>query len=252
MSAPAATNGDAHDAEPPPAKRPLVESAPQPLAASLHPEPAPAAAADAPPLLPPLPPRGHRLSLPEGWLSCPPHGSLVANLLLPCKVPLGSRFDEVLCGPRAAARWGPRDAVAAASAGGRTVLAVVDLTKTKRYYSDKELPAGVRHFKLPCDGASGPPSPLDATVFCAFVATELDRWRAATSDTPPAQRKLPAIVVHCTHGFNRTGAMLVHFLMRRDRGWPDLPAALNDVATARWPGIYKESYIECAPRAFVP
>lgn len=224
---------------------------------------------------PPLHPAGHRLALPPGWLGCPNHGAaLCRGLLLPCKVPLGAAFDGVLSGSRAGRRFRPADAVAAASAGGqRVVLAVVDLTKTLRYYDpSRELPHDVRHFKLPCEGSEAP-APQDAALFCAVLQSELDRWRRLPGD--PASRPRPAFVVHCTHGFNRTGArpshravpalphspsslltpprlqaLCVHYLMRGERVWPDLPAALHEFAAARPPGIYKESYVACAqPRS---
>ena len=51
------------------------------------------------------------------------------------------------------------------------------------------------------------------------------------------------ILVHCTHGFNRTGAMLVHY-MQRARPWPKLNEHLAEFATCRPPGIYKPEYVK--------
>ena len=51
------------------------------------------------------------------------------------------------------------------------------------------------------------------------------------------------ILVHCTHGYNRTGAMLAHY-MQRSRPWPDLNAHVAEFARARPPcGIYKPEYL---------
>ena len=51
------------------------------------------------------------------------------------------------------------------------------------------------------------------------------------------------ILVHCTHGYNRTGAMLVHH-MQRARSWPKLNEHVAEFARARPPcGIYKPEYI---------
>jgi protein-tyrosine phosphatase len=191
-----------------------------------------------------LHPPGHPLSLPDGWLHCPPIGELVFNFFVPCKVPLGRRFNEVL--PERF-RFTPAHALAAAAASPlgreRQVLAIVDLTKTKRYYSPDELrDTGVQYVKVPCSGSDGAPSPLEVNTFCFEVLDVLHRWR-------PRPNVQPVVLVHCTHGFNRTGAMLVHYAMRMTLPamvWPDLPFALAEFAKARAPGIYKEDYIACA------
>ena len=44
------------------------------------------------------------------------------------------------------------------------------------------------------------------------------------------------------HGFNRTGAMLVHYL-QRTRPWPKLNEHIAEFAMARPPGIYKPDYV---------
>jgi mRNA-capping enzyme len=208
------------------------------------------ARAQAPPESPPfhLHPPGHPLSLPDGWLTCPEVGELCFDLFVPCKVPLGRRFNEALPERH---RFTPAHALAAAAASPRGarerhVLAVIDLTKTKRYYSPDELrDSGVAYVKLPCSGSEGAPSALEVNTFCLEVVSLLSRWRPR-QDSPAAQ---PVVLVHCTHGFNRTGAMLVHYAMRMlspPLKWPDLPAALAEFARCRPPGIYKETYIACA------
>lgn len=50
------------------------------------------------------------------------------------------------------------------------------------------------------------------------------------------------VLVHCTHGFNRTGAMLVHY-MQRTRSWPLLNDHIAEFALSRPPGIYKPDYV---------
>jgi hypothetical protein len=188
-------------------------------------------------------PPGHPLSLPEGWMQCPPIGELCFNLFVPCKVPLGRRFNEVLHEHQ---RFTPAHALAEAAAAPpgceRQVLAVVDLTKTKRYYSPDELrDAGVHYIKVPCSGSEGAPSPLEVNTFFIEVVSVLARWRPRQGTAVQ-----PVILVHCTHGFNRTGAMLVHYAMRQPQRWPDLTAALAEFARCRSGGIYKEDYIACA------
>uniref|UniRef100_A0A0D9XQE2 mRNA guanylyltransferase n=1 Tax=Leersia perrieri TaxID=77586 RepID=A0A0D9XQE2_9ORYZ len=50
------------------------------------------------------------------------------------------------------------------------------------------------------------------------------------------------ILVHCTHGHNRTGFMIIHYLMRTHVAC--VAEAINIFAKRRPPGIYKRDYIE--------
>lgn len=56
-------------------------------------------------------------------------------------------------------------------------------------------------------------------------------------------RRLPqgVALIHCTHGFNRTGYMVAAWLAR-SRGWV-VPKCLDAFRRAREPGIYKHYYI---------
>ncbi|KAG5587082.1 hypothetical protein H5410_047516 [Solanum commersonii] len=49
-------------------------------------------------------------------------------------------------------------------------------------------------------------------------------------------------VVHCTHGHNRTGYMIVHFLVRNQS--VSVSEAIATFAQARPPGIYRQKYVE--------
>ena len=212
-----------------------------------------------------LPPPGHRLALPEGWLDCPPVGQrLFCNHLLPCKVPLGRQFDAVLVGPLEASRFTPAEARRAVQSLSSVsappgspfrpyAVAIIDLTKTERYYTPEQEglstartplqgPGVVKHVKIPCAGSDGPPTPSEVNQFIYWVDVLLDealRSRRKAGDWP-------VILVHCTHGFNRTGAMLVHYAMRCTGARPDLVNAVARFADARTPGIYKEGYISGA------
>jgi mRNA-capping enzyme len=206
-----------------------------------------------------LPPPGHRLALPDGWLDCPKVGSSVfCEALVPCKVPLGQQFNEVLTGPLASDRFTPADAVLAVEAlpdvlvHGRLLrpraVAMIDLTKTERYYTPEleglTAENGMRHFKLPCAGSDGPPTPSEVNTFMYLVQTQLQEAQMLChAMVPPVQ---PVILVHCTHGFNRTGAMLVHYAMRRKDARPDVLRALESFQRCREPGIYKDGYISGA------
>ena len=51
------------------------------------------------------------------------------------------------------------------------------------------------------------------------------------------QNPLDVIVVHCTHGFNRSGFLIAAYLIQTEDWSPE--AAVDSFAKARPPGIYK-------------
>ena len=183
--------------------------------------------------------------VPEGWIGCPNFGRRFGHCM-PCKVPLGDKWGSVLTPEQ---RFTPAMAVQQIAAQGKRVGLVIDLTRTNRYYDPIEFEQiGVPHIKIPCHGRDGPPEPevrgsergalsdilstppgpchdtcvhADSTVrgdgtlrrqmvneFCyrafRFEMTKVD---AAS-----------VILVHCTHGFNRTGAMICHYACRNMPG----------------------------------
>lgn len=56
------------------------------------------------------------------------------------------------------------------------------------------------------------------------------------------QNPLKIVGVHCTHGFNRTGFLIVSFLVEEYHY--DVGAAILQFAKVRPPGIYKKDYID--------
>lgn len=107
----------------------------------------------------------------------------------------------------------------------------IDLTNTSRFYDKSEIvkKGGARYKKLQCRGHGETPS-LDQTREFIEVVEEF------TSKNP-----LDCIAVHCTHGFNRTGFLIVSYLVERHDYAVD--AAIRSFADARPPGIYKQDYI---------
>lgn len=107
----------------------------------------------------------------------------------------------------------------------------IDLTNTTRYYDRNSLEEyGCKYVKLHCRGHGETPS-VEMTK--AFVET----CKRFISYNP-----LEIIGVHCTHGFNRTGFLIVSYLVETDGSSVD--AALAEFAAARPPGIYKGDYIQ--------
>ncbi|KAG6486209.1 hypothetical protein ZIOFF_054779 [Zingiber officinale] len=134
---------------------------------------------------------------------------------------------------------------------------VIDLTNTSRYYSQSEwIKIGIKHVKarnlffilatvvrcnyllnpfliqIPCKGRDSVPDNESVNIFVHEVLQFLSRMRHSKR----------YILVHCTHGHNRTGFMIIHFLMRTQR--LHVSEALQRFAQARPPGIYKQDYVE--------
>ena len=166
---------------------------------------------------------------PHGWVGAPPIGALVADAFVPSKTPLDERWSSRVPTDR---RYGPEDALRLASeaAGGRKVELVIDLTNSTRYYDPAAFEKrGARHVKVACVGKDEPP---DATAVSRFVY-EASKFLAERASREKKEGKRGGVIlVHCTHGFNRTGAALVHY-MQRTRPWPKLNEHIAEFAAAR-------------------
>ena len=198
-----------------------------------------------PPVLAPPPPAPQQqqqpapiagLELPTGWLSCPRMGRNLKNLassgfnVAPAKAPLGQRFVKAGAVP-AALSFTPADVVDDFASKGMRLGLVLDLTNTGRYYDPAEWGArGVAHQKIFCPPRGRVPHPESVNHFCF----EMLRF---TSKFPQ-----DFVLVHCTHGFNRTGFMLCSWMVRY--GGISVAEALERFARARPPGIYKDDYID--------
>ena len=180
--------------------------------------------------------------VPEGWRACPSIGDVVAKWFLPAKTPLDARRTRALGND---GRWTPSDAMAYARQIGREIACVIDLTNTSKYYDASEFEKeGVRVVKIRCAGRAGAPEAREVSEF-VYVAQRC--LAEIASDVKWVERARngvkPVILVHCTHGFNRTGAMLVHYCQRA-HAWPELNKWVSEFATARPPGIYKAEYLK--------
>ena len=84
--------------------------------------------------------------------------------------------------------------------------------------------------KIRCAGHEDRPTPEQTNLF-------IRACRKFIKDNPDQ-----IIVVHCTHGFNRTGFLISAFLVD-EYNW-DISAAVSLFTQARPPGIYKDDYIK--------
>ncbi|KAF3334263.1 mRNA-capping enzyme-like protein [Carex littledalei] len=169
--------------------------------------------------------------LPQGWLDCPAFGQCI-DKLIPSKVPLDETYNESVPPGK---RYSSKQLITKQKKAGHEIGLVLDLTNTTRYYSTQEwTKLGIKHLKIPCKGRDSVPDNESVNEFVFEVMHFLDRQK---------NLKNPKyIVVHCTHGHNRTGFMIVHYLMRSQV--LSVAQALNIFAERRPPGIYKPDYIQ--------
>ncbi|KAJ4778570.1 mRNA-capping enzyme [Rhynchospora pubera] len=170
--------------------------------------------------------------VPQGWLDCPPVGECI-DKLIPSKVPLDDSYNDAV---NPGNRYSSRQLINKQKKKGREIGLVLDLTNTTRYYSTQEwTKLGIKHLKIPCKGRDSVPDNESVNRFVFEVMQFLDRQKSSRNPNK-------YIVVHCTHGHNRTGFMIVHFLMRSQVF--SVTQALNIFAERRPPGIYKPDYIQ--------
>ncbi|URE20526.1 mRNA capping enzyme, C-terminal domain, partial [Musa troglodytarum] len=166
---------------------------------------------------------------PQGWLECPSYGQCIGNII-PSKVPLDETYnDSVLPGKR----YSSKQVINKQRRQGRELGLVIDLTNTNRYYSPSEwTKLGIKYVKIACKGRDSVPDNESVNLFVHEVLQFLSRQRHSKK----------YILVHCTHGHNRTGFMIIHYLMRTQP--MHVAEALQIFSQARPPGIYKQDYIE--------
>ncbi|GAY49864.1 hypothetical protein CUMW_122290 [Citrus unshiu] len=171
-----------------------------------------------------------RNKLPPGWLDCPPFGQEIGGCIIPSKVPLSEFFND--CIPPGK-RYSFKQVIHQLRVLGRKLGLVIDLTNTTRYYPTSDLKKeGIKHVKIQCKGRDAVPDNASVNNFVYEVTQFLSRQKHSKK----------YILVHCTHGHNRTGYMIVHFLMRSQS--MSVAQAIKKFAEVRPPGIYKNDYIE--------
>ena len=158
---------------------------------------------------------------PEDWLEAPAHGEPFCGVL-PCKAPLQGYSVP------AEHAWTPAHARAACiRALGAPPAAVVDLTSGAGFYNRFSRPWGDAAYSvIQCTarGSARDEAPSE-DAWCAF--------HLAMAAVPDQQAP---VIVHCRHGFNRTGYMLCRWAVVTGRMSTGRQAAAA-FAAARPPGM---------------
>ncbi|KAJ4898297.1 mRNA capping enzyme family protein [Raphanus sativus] len=170
-----------------------------------------------------------RYKLPQGWLDCPASGHEI-GFIVPSKVPLNEAYNNHV---PPGSRYSFKQVIHNQRIAGRKLGLVIDLTNTTRYYSTADLKKeGIKHVKIACRGRDAVPDNVSVNAF----VNEVNQF------VLNLKHSKKYILVHCTHGHNRTGFMIVHYLMRS--GPMNVTQALKIFSDARPPGIYKPDYID--------
>jgi len=180
--------------------------------------------------------------VPDRWLRCPKKAcDLIIETFLAFKTPLSHRFDDKV---KLQYRFPPKMLIEYTKQKRWRLGLWVDLTNTSRFYDKQEVESGyddghtIAHVKVNCRGHKEAPSP-DQTLSFIEVCKKFK-----------SKKPLEIIGVHCTHGFNRTGFLIVAFLVE-ECGW-SVKAALQEFSLKRPPGIYKQDYIDELFRRYEP
>lgn len=195
------------------------------------------------------PPRRAGGKIPEGWRESPKGGAALHGLCA-IKTPLKA---ELCASLPAADWWTVSDALQAC--GGSAVGLWIDLTNTRRYYEPRELPQSVRYLKFQTAGHGLIEEQAMRQILHEISALRQARMNAAGADA--VRRGLPSeevakaekaasaaarVVVHCTHGLNRTGYVVATALCRLEPHIP-LGEALAAFSEQRPPGLWREQYV---------
>jgi len=166
--------------------------------------------------------------IPPRWLKCPRKSdSLIGSRFLACKTPLDERYDDQV---PIEFRFPPTMLFNNMKQHKVKIGLWIDLTNTSRFYDKNKIEAeDCKYVKINCRGHGEAPPQETVDTFNRICKRFTD------------QHPLEIIVVHCTHGFNRTGFLISAYLVETFDWSMDM--AVNSFIEARKPGIYKQEYL---------
>ncbi|TDH70011.1 hypothetical protein CCR75_006771 [Bremia lactucae] len=172
-----------------------------------------------------------RNRVPCNWVDVAKMGTIVGtSRFVPLRVPLDAKYTPQLY-ENSGEIWTPADFLELQKAQHLNIKMIIDLTNTFKYYDGVEefKESGVQYVKLKIEGFNAPPDIRDVANFMKTVDEFL------------ANEPNGTIAVHCTHGLNRTGYLLVTYMVKR-LGYT-VTEALEAFMAARPPGLIKHMYV---------
>jgi len=166
--------------------------------------------------------------IPERWLNCPRKATqLIGGKFIAFKTPLDSKFDGQVSDE---CIFHPEMMFAATKTMKQKLGLWIDLTNSKRFYDSRIIERhDCKYTKISCRGHGETPTPDSVKAFIDICLNFIQK------------NPLHIIGVHCTHGFNRTGFLIVSYLVS-ELDW-SVEAAVAEFAKIRSPGIYKQDYL---------
>jgi mRNA-capping enzyme len=174
-------------------------------------------------------------SIPDNWEDVAKMGGLVRDSrFVPMRCPLDDKFTPLYKTPDDA--WSPQMFVQEQEIRGHNIRMVIDLTNTFKYYDGSTVFEGtpIEYVKLKIEGFNAPPREDEVVKFIEIVDAFVEKEPTGN------------IAVHCTHGLNRTGYMIVSYLVKK-QGCA-VKHALESFTLARPPGLIKHMYVEALYR----
>jgi mRNA-capping enzyme len=173
--------------------------------------------------------KNKKISIPDNWSDVEKMGGCMHSLFVAMRVPLDDKYNNLM---KKDQWWTPQMFIDEQTQHALQVGMVIDLTNTLKYYDGIAIFQGttIEYVKLAIEGFKNPPRDREVHQFIRIV------------DDFVARRPESRIAVHCTHGLNRTGYMLVQYMVRR-MGCT-VKEALDVFSVARPPGLLKHMYVE--------
>lgn len=172
--------------------------------------------------------------IPNRWLHCPRKATdLIIGKFIAFKTPLSTDFEDQV---PPECRFPPSMVFEYYKRKKVKIGLWIDLTNTSRFYDKEEISSNCKYIKLNCRGHGEAPSEEQTSTFITLVHKFISSY------------PLECIAIHCTHGFNRTGFLIVSYLVQKMDF--SVEVALETFAKVRPPGIYKDDYIQELYRRF--
>ncbi|XP_015365520.1 PREDICTED: mRNA-capping enzyme-like isoform X1 [Diuraphis noxia] len=170
----------------------------------------------------------NNLKIPKHWMNCPNIAiTSVANSFVAFKTPLDDNYNNKIAIMK---RFNPQMVFRHMWSFQQNIGLWIDLTNTTRYYNKLEVEGmGCAYKKMPCVGHGDFPDRKTVEFFFNICYNFLEN------------NFTQFIGVHCTHGFNRTGFLIISYLVEVLNY--DVASAIHHFAVARPPGIYRQNYI---------
>ncbi|ETV91237.1 hypothetical protein H310_14100 [Aphanomyces invadans] len=170
-----------------------------------------------------------------------PMGTSAGTLakLVAARVPLDAKYTTPV-----GEQWTPSHLLEECQARKLAVNMVIDLTNTFKYYDGiAEFQAkGVEYVKIKVEGFADVPKEDIVQRFITVLSTWEHKLKQRKTEVVSEDEMTPVVIVHCTHGLNRTGYLVARYLIAT-RGI-SVKEALATFTAARPPGLIKHMYVK--------